>query len=356
MLTLKTKDYKVLIGDSLDAFNLYLSSISDTVSKAFILVDENTKKYCLPLFENHLRHFKNCIILEIESGEGNKNLTNCCKIWDGLHHNNADRKSILMNLGGGVVCDMGAFAASTFKRGLRYINVPTSLLSMADASIGGKTGFNMHGLKNQIGLFSNPELVFIYKSFLKTLPDTEMKSGYAEMLKHALLDSNAHWKKIISTHKNNLGELIFDTLAFKLSIVESDPLEKCERKSLNLGHTIGHAIEMLGEKMNNQNLKHGEAVAVGLICAIGLSESIEGFSLDKRNEIVSFIKNHFTFFPVKKEYYEEVFELMCHDKKNSSNKIKMVLLSSIGHVKIDCEVSKSDVFKALDFYNTLYQS
>ena len=321
MKEIKADDYYIWIGeDSLSKLDI------STYSKTAILVDENTKKHCL----NLLPTLNNSIIIEIQSGEKNKTISTCDLIWEQLTHHKFDRNSVLINLGGGVIGDMGGFAAATYKRGIDFIQIPTTLLAMVDASIGGKLGVDFNGLKNQIGLFSNPESVIINPIFLQTLPEGELKSGFAEVVKHALITDKDLWKKIINTPFNNLDwkEIIYTSLQIKNKIVISDPKEKGERKKLNFGHTFGHAIESYYLEKGTPIL-HGEAVFLGIILELELSN----ITRQEKSEIKNFILSNFALphCPSK----SEIAKYLTNDKKNQSKKINFSLLSGIGNCSID---------------------
>src|SRR6056297_1749321 len=261
-------------------------------SKVFILVDENTKKHCLPHIQtNHL--LDNAKIIEIRSGELNKSIETIINIWTFLTRHHADRNSVLINLGGGIIGDMGGFAASTFKRGIDFVNIPTTLLSQVDASAGGKTGINFLNYKNEIGVFNHPKYVFIDSRFLSTLDKRNILSGWAEMIKHTLIFNQQDFEhltqyKISNINYKTLNQLIAKSVQIKNYYVETDPLEKGQRKALNFGHTFGHALEsyFMGQK---NYLMHGEAVALGMICEIYLSNKLCGFPTSKMTQVVSYI-------------------------------------------------------------------
>jgi len=316
-----------------------------------VLVDENTKSLALPFL---LESFKDEIklqIFEVKSGEENKNIPSCLNIWHQLSDLNVDRKSLLINLGGGVLCDMGGFISATYKRGIDCVNIPTTLLSMVDASIGGKTGVNIGVYKNQIGHFSQPKAVFINTEFLNTLPEKELVNGYAEIIKHALICDLTYWNTLKKNGFINLNEIISKSIEIKYEIVSQDPLEKNIRKKLNFGHTIGHALEMLSPKLVGRQLSHGEAVAIGIICESYISMKLSGFKEKELLEITDFIKTIFPAFKINTDHFQKIFDLMLFDKKNENGKIKMVLLKSIGKAVIDIEAEREMIFNALEFYN-----
>ncbi|MBT6650611.1 MAG: 3-dehydroquinate synthase, partial [Flavobacteriales bacterium] len=287
---------------------------------------ENTKQNCLP----KLPQLDNSIIIEIKSGEEHKNINTCNFIWKQLTVHHFDRNSLLINLGGGVIGDMGGFCASTYKRGIDFIQIPTTLLAMVDASVGGKLGVDFNGLKNQIGLFNNPESVLIFPEFLETLPENQLKSGYAEVVKHALISDNNLWEKIISVPFNemNWGEIIETSINIKNKIVLSDPYEKGERKKLNFGHTFGHAVESYYLEKGTPIL-HGEAVLMGILLEVEISL----VSQEQNNEIKNYILSNFSLpFTPKKS---DLLPFLMNDKKNKVGKINFSLLTNIGSCRVD---------------------
>mgnify|MGYP003324163997 CR=1 FL=1 len=281
-------------------------------------------------FSDMVEKNQNSIIIEIKSGEKNKNISTCNLIWEQLTINNFDRKSLLINLGGGVIGDMGGFCASTYKRGIDFIQIPTTLLAMVDASVGSKLGVDSNGLKNQVGLFSNPESVIINPIFLETLSEEELKSGFAEVVKHALITDKDLWQKITSTPFNNLDwkEIIYTSLEIKNKIVVSDPKEKGERKKLNFGHTFGHAIESYYLEKGTPIL-HGQAIFMGII----LESEISDLTQSEKNEIKNYILSNFALpYTPKKSY---LHKFLLNDKKNQEGKINFSLLKGIGNCTID---------------------
>ena len=252
-----------------------------------------------------------------------------------------------------MVTDLGGFAASTFKRGINYINIPTTLLSMVDASVGGKTGINFNGLKNEIGVFNNASTVILDTQFLKTLDEENICSGYAEMLKHGLISNEQMWASLLGfdlEHPNlqQLRGMVADSVAVKERIVTEDPTEKGIRKALNLGHTVGHAFESLA--LTRKPVLHGYAVAWGLICELYLSVIKTGFPTDKMRQTVSFIKEHYGKMTITCDDYPTLLELMTHDKKNVAGTINFTLLGGIGDIRINQTATKEEIYEALDFY------
>ncbi|MGA1227325.1 MAG: 3-dehydroquinate synthase [Tamlana sp.] len=323
-------------------------------SKIFILVDENTHQYCLPRFLERLETEIVIEIIEIESGEINKTIDTCAGVWNTLSDLDADRKSLVINIGGGVITDLGGFVACTFKRGIAYINVPTTLLSMVDASVGGKTGVDLGHLKNQIGVISNPNLVLIDTQFLNTLPKNQMKSGLAEMLKHGLISDKNYWNKFNSLSEltlNDLDELIYESVLIKKHVVEVDPFEHGLRKTLNFGHTLGHAIESYFlSNENNTTLLHGEAIVIGMILASYISTELAGLSIDERDTIKELLINYYGKITIEKSDLKPIIEMLKYDKKNNHGNINFVLLESIGKTKIDCLVPDEIILEAFDYY------
>jgi len=317
----KADNYSIWIGEK----SLSKLDISK-YSKVAILVDENTKRECFSL----LPKISNSIIIEVPSGEENKNISICNTVWKKLSLNNFDRNSVLINLGGGVIGDMGGFCASTYKRGLDFIQIPTTLLAMVDASIGGKIGINFNGLKNQIGLFSNPKSVIINPIFLKTVPEKQLQSGFAEVIKHSLITDKKHWEILSNTAFKDLDwqNIIDISIQIKNTIVKSDPLEKNNRKKLNFGHTYGHAIESyyLEEK---KPILHGEAVLMGIILESELSLLSQNEKIDIKNYIIS----NFSLPDIPSK--NKLMKFLLNDKKNKKAKINFTLLNGIGRCTID---------------------
>jgi 3-dehydroquinate synthase len=336
MKVIDTKNYSIYLGDSA------LSELKvDSYSQVAILVDENTKKDCLPiLIENNIS-LKNALVIAIPSGEKNKNIIQCQLIWEELSKANFDRNSLLINLGGGLVGDIGGFAASCYKRGIQFIQIPTSLLAMVDASIGGKLGFDFNNLKNQIGLFNNPATVLIYPEFLKTLDQRQIKSGYAEVLKHALIADKNYWDKLlkISIVDTDWEDIILRSIEIKKKIVEEDPEENNIRKILNFGHTIGHAIESYYLE-EGQDILHGEAIALGMILESKMSEISES----EKQLIENYITKNLN---IPKTPSLTVLEKwIIQDKKNNDGKIQFSLLENLG----SCSYNQTKQIKDINEY------
>lgn len=324
-------------------------------SSIFILVDGNTHEYCLSEFLQKLNTGTRTEVIEIETGEEHKNLQTCEGVWNALSDLDADRKSLLINLGGGVVTDLGGFVASTFRRGIKFINIPTTLLAMVDASVGGKNGVDLGNLKNQIGVVNQPEMVLIDIQFLNTLPAQEMRSGLAEILKHGLIASESYWRKVSDLKKLDIADLekiIEESVEIKKEIVTKDPFEKNIRKSLNFGHTLGHAIEShFLTHPQKQKLLHGEAIAIGMILETFISNKLQGFSEKKFEMIKDVIMDMYDKVEFDRDDISEIKKLMKFDKKNESGKINFVLLEDIGAPVLDIQVSDDLLNKAFDHYS-----
>ncbi len=321
--------------------------------KLFILTDNNTQRHCLPLLGS-LPQIGEAHAIVIPADDTNKNITTLSAVWEALTEGGATRHSLLINLGGGMVTDLGGFAAATFKRGIRYINIPTTLLGAVDASVGGKTGINFGGYKNEIGSFYPSEFVIISSDFFRTLTHAALLSGYAEMIKHALIHSAADLDKLLvfplnPPHYEQLNEMVFRSVGIKRQIVEKDPFEQDIRKALNLGHTTAHAFESHA-LASGSPVPHGFAVAWGLIVELYLSHRICHFPKEKLLKTVRFIREQYGAYPVSCDHYEQLHEIALHDKKNRGGVINFTLLSEIGNVQIDQTADKKLFFEALDFY------
>jgi len=319
----------------------------------FILVDENTLKL-VDLLRNTHSCLKESTLIKIKSGEQNKNLDTCQYIWKYFSDNNVSKNALLINLGGGVITDLGGFVASTFKRGINFLNIPTTLLAMTDAAIGGKTGIDLDNFKNQIGIISSPIGIYYNQEFLSTLPKKELVSGFAEVLKHGLVKSKSYWNKCtdISFEKLNWEEVILGSVEIKCDVVKRDPNEKGERRLLNFGHTIGHAIETF---MMNQStpILHGEAVAIGIICESYISTKMAKLSKVELEEITTNISKLFPKIELKKSTFSNLIELMKNDKKNIANEINFSLLDGIGKGIFNQNCSEEMIMESLAFYTEL---
>jgi 3-dehydroquinate synthase len=352
MNTLQSISYPIYFTNTLSELANFVKS--GKYSRFFILTDENTGKHCLPVIRQYIDDSDNFDVIEISSGEENKNIDFCVGVWKMLIDFGADRQSLLINLGGGVISDLGGFAASTFKRGIDFVHVPTTLLSQVDASVGGKTGIDLDNVKNIIGTFTQPKAVFIEHSFLKTLPARQILSGLAEMLKHGLIADAAYWNEL---RLSNLDEpsagLVHHSIEIKNKVVIEDPHERGIRKSLNFGHTIGHAIETYS-LMNDENpLTHGEAIAAGMICEAKISQIKIGLSDEDLAEITEVISGLYPKYSFNSSIYETLYSIMLKDKKNQSGKINASLLTAIGECRIDNICTVEELYESLDYYSAL---
>ncbi len=320
--------------------------------KLFVLTDTTTQELCLPVIKNFysLKHIQ---VITIPASDSHKDIESLMMVWKGLQEGGASRHSCMINLGGGMVTDLGGFAASTFKRGINFINIPTTLLAMVDASVGGKTGINFGGLKNEVGVFNDSKYVILDTEFLKTLDVENICSGYAEMLKHGLISTEAMWEELVSFDLANpdlkqLQRMVGDSVKVKERIVELDPHEKGIRKALNLGHTFGHAFESWALK--RKPILHGYAVAFGLIPELYLSVAKTGFPTDKMRQTVTFIKENYGTLNITCDDYDELIELMQHDKKNQNGIINFTMLGGIGDIRINQTATTEEIKEALDFF------
>lgn len=320
--------------------------------KLFLLMDETTQTLCLPLVKD-IPCMKDAKHIVIGATDTHKTLETLAHVWTEMGNGGGTRHSLMVNLGGGMVTDLGGFAASTFKRGIKYINIPTTLLSMVDASVGGKTGINFNGLKNEIGVFNMPETVILDTEFLKTLDHENICSGYAEMLKHGLISNMENYAELLNFDLDNvdykhLGEMVGTSVAIKERVVTEDPFEHGIRKALNLGHTAGHAFESWA--LSRKPYLHGYAVAWGLICELYLSATKAGFPTDIMRQTVRFIKENYGTLPITCDDYPELFEYMTHDKKNTAGIINFTLLGGIGDIRINQTATKDEIYEMLDFF------
>lgn len=326
-------------------------------SSLFILVDENSLLHCMPVLVANVPKLLEAEVIELESGERNKNIEVCTQVWSALGELGADRNSLLVNLGGGVITDLGGFVASTFKRGIDFIHIPTTLLAQVDACVGGKTGIDLGSLKNEVGVFSEPKALYIWPGFLRTLPKRELVAGFAEIMKHGLIADASLWKRCVEADLNNiesLEEIIVQSISIKTDIAGRDPHEAGERKKLNFGHTIGHAVESFVMEQGVKTLLHGEAVALGMICESWISTQVCGFPMEQHEEIVRNISRYFPLQSLNPMDDHRLVELMRHDKKNVKGDIRMVLLKNIGLCYTGKSVSPAQITAALGYYRSLY--
>lgn len=355
MQSIQANNYFVHFNqNAYEALNKHLKE--NKYSNIFIIVDTQTNEYCLPKLLPIIETDLNIEIIEFEAGEENKNIDTCIQIWHVLTELGADRKSLIINLGGGVVTDLGGFVASTFKRGVDFINIPTTLLSMVDASVGGKTGVDLGNLKNQIGVINVPQMVLIDTQYLETLSQSEMRSGLAEMLKHGLIYDAAYWREFLdisSIDYNCLDELIYRSVEIKNEIVMQDPTEKSIRKALNFGHTLGHAIESYFlESEDKQTLLHGEAIAVGMILESYISLHKNLISKEEYIEIKTAIQSIYDHVNFEENDINPILELLIHDKKNEYGLIQFALIEGIGKIKINQSVENKLILEAFQDYKS----
>ncbi|TXI14131.1 MAG: 3-dehydroquinate synthase [Pedobacter sp.] len=349
MKPIQSLGYTIFFEHKLSELQKFLSE--NTYSKVFVLVDTNTEKYCLPILQDTLANIVQFDVIEVDSGEENKNIDFCIGIWKTLIDFEADRNSLLINLGGGVVTDMGSFAAATFKRGIDFIQVPTTLLAQVDASVGGKTGIDLDHVKNIIGTFTQPKAVFIATDFLETLDQRQLRSGFAELIKHGLIYDASFFKQIQHIQPNEvIPTMIRRSVEIKNKIVTIDPLEKGLRKTLNFGHTIGHALESYSLKHDTSPLLHGEAIAIGFICEAYLSMKKNGLSENEFSEIQQTILAHYPQYNLQDSALPNLLEIMKNDKKNISDRINFSLLSKIGHCDINIFCPEEAIRESLLYY------
>lgn len=323
-------------------------------SKVFVFADTNTAEHCLPVFRSLLDDLEDFDIIETDPGEENKNIDFCIGIWKTLLDFGADRKCLMINLGGGVITDMGGFVASTYKRGIDFINIPTTLLSQVDASVGGKTGIDIDNVKNMVGTFSLPQAVFIENIFLTTLSKRELLSGFAEMIKHGLIADSEYYERLKTSNYQALApQEIYRSIEIKNQVVTEDPLEKGLRKILNFGHTIGHAVESYALSNSKKPLTHGEAIAIGMICEAYLSAKHCNLTQDELDNISKYILSIYPKYNIMVKSFDTLLELMQSDKKNEDGQIMFSLLDTIGKCTFNCRVTNNDIKSSLNYYNSL---
>ena len=346
---------KVIIARQLEA-ELSAAIEACRPDRLMVLVDETTQRLCLPLVAGY-DCLRGAQVITIGAGDTNKTLDSLVHVWSKLQRMGATRHSLLVSLGGGMVTDLGGFAASTFKRGISLINIPTTLLAMVDASVGGKTGINFGGLKNEVGVFRNASAVILDTTFLKTMDRENLLSGYAEMLKHGLISPVTAEKNMLAElltfdiEQPDLGvlqQMIADSVAVKQRIVTEDPTEQGLRKALNLGHTVGHAFESLA--LERRPVLHGYAVAWGLVCELYLSVVKTGFPVDRMRQVARFVFDHYGRMPITCDDYPALLQLMTHDKKNTAGRINFSLLSDVGQLCLDQTATQQEIEEVLDFY------
>ena len=346
-----TETYSIYFNESgYEILNQHLKK--ERYSKIFLLTDENTHRDCLPVFLASLETNLEVEIIEMEVGELHKTIDTCIQVWHALSELGADRRSLMINLGGGVVTDLGGFVASTFKRGIDFIHVPTSLLAMVDASVGGKTGVDLGNLKNQIGVINQPKMILVMSGFLTTLEKRQLSSGFAEMFKHGLISSERYWSdlKDVKLH-DSLDPYIYRSVLIKNKIVLEDPTEKNLRKILNFGHTLGHAIEShFLQKDESEALLHGEAIAIGMIMEGYLSHRLTGLGSHQLEDLKNTLLERFRKVEITEEDKHAIISLLKFDKKNSHGFINFVLLKRIGEAVIDQQVPEDLFLEAFTYY------
>ena len=320
-------------------------------SQVAVIMDENTHHACYPRISESLPLHQTIVI---KPGEQQKNLETCNSIWDALTQASFDRNGLLINLGGGVIGDMGGFCAAAYKRGIPFLNIPTTLLAQVDASVGGKLGIDYQGFKNHIGFFQDPWRILVAPEFLATLSERELRSGFAEVIKHALISDPQLWKEIRQQDWRKLDwqELIPRAIQIKADVVANDPYEKGLRKTLNFGHTIGHAVESYFLDTPNPIL-HGEAVAMGMIAEAYLSKKLTGLSPEESKEIEGYILSIFGKIEIKEKFVNEIVQWARQDKKNESGQIKCSLLNEIGHCEFNINTELDDIIEAITYYSSI---
>ena len=348
MPTIKTENYKVEVDREFSVLDKYLHA--QKASRIFVIVDENTKTHCLPILHDNIGIAYE--LLEVKSSEENKTLETSTWLWNQLIEKKCDRSSLIINLGGGVIGDMGGFVAATYMRGIKFIQMPTTLLSQVDASIGGKLGVDHLGYKNIVGLFQNPSMVWIHTPFLKTLEEREMMSGFAEVIKHSLISNKSMWERIkingTDVSDSDWTNLVSQSVKIKNKVVAEDPKEAGYRKILNFGHTIGHAIESYF--LNTEEpLRHGEAVAKGMIAEAYLAFKTKRITIIEMEEINSLLESIYDLPSIPKADMDKILALMTMDKKNKDGFIRFSLLSGIGNCDYDVEVDSKLIRESLSF-------
>lgn len=358
-----TEQQVVFTNDICRALTEFTTKIQH--DRLFILFDTETLRYCMPLIMPFMDEYERAHggdqipIIIIEPTDAAKNITSLTEVWDRLSAQGATRHSLLINVGGGMVTDLGGFAAATFKRGISFINVATTLLGAVDAAVGGKTGINHNGLKNEVGVFAPAAAVLISSAFFDTLDRDNLLSGYAEMLKHSMLISQSEhfyglleFDVINKARSEEFLSLLETSVEVKRKVVRQDPYEQGRRKALNLGHTFGHAFESYCMR-RQQPVLHGYAVAWGLVCEAVLSHLLCGFPTSKMNDVAQFVRDNYGVPAITCEDYDELYELMTHDKKNEAGDINFTLLRNLGDVAINQTASKEQIGATLDIFRDL---
>jgi 3-dehydroquinate synthase len=353
--TIEAENYRIELGSLQESSFEEFMNENYFNSRKIILVDENTNEHCLEYLLTSFSFLSNAEVIVLPEGEENKVMDICLQVWETWSEYGFDRKDVLINLGGGVITDMGGFIASLYKRGIDFVNIPTTLLSMVDASIGGKTGVDLGSYKNQIGVFSNPKAVYIDPGFTRSLPEGEVYNGFAEMLKHGLALNESHWNEMASMNQieDELNEEhIYASLLLKNAVVLEDPFESDLRKKLNFGHTIGHALE--GYFLEKDPISHGYAVALGILAESYISFKRNYITLSEFQKIEEVLTKHYYPLDLSKENVNEIYQLMLNDKKNFNGEIKCVLLVAIGQSVINKTIEVDEIISALEYLNRLY--
>jgi 3-dehydroquinate synthase len=352
MQTIQSDSYPIFFDNSITQLVNFVKQ--GNYSRVFILTDENTGVHCLPIVKEQMDVLDNFDIIEVNAGEESKTIDFCIGIWKMLIDFGADRKALMINLGGGVITDMGGFVASTYKRGIDFVQVPTTLLSQVDASVGGKTGVDVDGIKNIIGTFTQPKAVFMHGDFLKTLPSRQILSGLAEMLKHGLIVDAPYWDQLKTSDLSLPSiELVNRSVEIKNEVVIEDPHEKGIRKALNFGHTVGHAVETYSLMNDKDPLSHGEAIAIGMICEAWLSNKKIGLPDNQLAEIAEVLNGLYPKYQIAESIFPTLLEHMLKDKKNQNGKINCTLLKYIGQYSIDNICTETELCDSLRYYATL---
>lgn len=349
MEAIQSLGYHVYFEENLDSLMPFIEA--GKYSQVLILVDRNTNDHCLPILQALLPDLIDYDIIEVDPGEENKNIDYCIGVWKTMLDFGVERKALMINLGGGVVTDMGGFAASTYKRGIDFIQIPTTLLAQVDASVGGKTGIDLDNVKNIIGTFTQPKAVFVSSLFLNTLDERQLLSGFAEVIKHGLIQDKNLYQDCKTTSVSDISsELVYRSVLIKNQVVTADPHEGGLRKILNFGHTIGHAIEGYSLLHDETALLHGEAIAIGMICEAYLSHKIVGLSAEELQDITQYFLAIYPVYSFDRSIYAELLELMKNDKKNENQKIGFSLLEEIGRCSYNHYVEEEFIIGALDYY------
>lgn len=352
MATIKANSYNIYIGENcFESLNTFLKK--SNYSSYYIICDEHTFEYCLPTLLFHSPLLNEAEIVELESGEQHKTLETCLQVWGALTDTGADKKSLIINLGGGVISDLGGFVASTYKRGIDCINIPTTLLSMVDASVGGKTGVDFEGIKNHIGTTTEPKGIFVNTNFLETLSDRHIKNGYAEIIKIALIADSEFWKelkKLKSIEEFSSEHIITKAIELKNAIVKKDLHEQNVRKSLNFGHNIGHALESALIKQN-KDILHGESIAAGMIMETEIAQVLKRISVKEQKEIITYITSIYKKIKITKKIEAQLLKYILHDKKNEGDTLCFALPNGIGSYELYCGLTIEKIKTVIANYN-----